>query len=88
MLFMCTYTFGPEYRNAAQDRFKQTGGGPPEGVKMLGRWHNVSGRRGFVLCETSDAVAIGKWMQDWTDYLTLDVIPVVNDEDVLKVLGG
>ncbi len=88
MLFMITYAFGSGQREKAQERFKKTGGGPPAGAKMLGRWHNVAGLRGFVLAESADAVAIGKWMQEWTDLLAFEVTPVVNDEDVLKVLGA
>jgi hypothetical protein len=88
MQFMITYAFRPEVRNAAQARFKATGGLPGEGATMLGRWHAVAGNSGFVLAESNDTVAIGKWMQEWTDLLTFDVIPVNNDEDVLKVLGA
>jgi hypothetical protein len=40
-----------------------------------------------VLAESSDSVAIGKWMQEWTDLLVFDVAPVLNDEDILKVLA-
>ena len=88
MLFMITYAFSPGDREKAQERFKKTGGGPPAGAKMLGRWHNVAGLQGFVLAESADAVAIGKWMQEWTDLIDFEVTPVVNDEDVLKVLGA
>ena len=88
MQFMITYAFTPGHRNTAQDRFRKTGGMPGEGVKMLGRWHAVGGSRGFLLAETSDGVALGRWMQDWTDLLTFEVIPVNNDEDVMKVIGA
>ena len=87
MLFMINYSFRPDARNTAQDRFKKTGGLPGEGVKMLGRWHGVGGHKGYLLAETADLVALGKWMQDWTDLLVFDVMPVNNDEDVMKVLG-
>ncbi len=87
MLFMISYSFHPETRNDAQDRFKATGGMPGPHVKMLGRWHKIGGHEGFLLAETSDAIALGKWMQEWTDLLVFDVAPVVNDEDVMKVLG-
>lgn len=87
MLFMITYSFPPKDREAAQDRFKKTGGLPGPGAKMLGRWHDVGGNRGFVLAECSDSVAIGRWMQDWTDLLDFVVTPVNTDEDVMKVLG-
>jgi hypothetical protein len=88
MLFMITYEFGPEVRDEAQARFKTTGGMPGEGVKMLGRWHCIGDLTGFMLAESNDMVAIGKWLQEWTDLLTFGVNPVVNDEDALKVLGG
>jgi hypothetical protein len=88
VLFMITYSLEPKNRNAAQERFKKTGGGPGPGAKMLGRWHSAGGNHGWVLAESSDSVAIGKWMQEWTDVLTFSITPVNNDDDVLKVLGG
>ena len=87
MLFMITYAFSPDVRDVVQDRFKKTGGLPGPGAKMLGRWHDLGGHRGFLLAESNDSVAIGKWMQEWTDLLEFEVTAVNNDEDVMKVLG-
>ena len=39
MKFMVTFTGEPAEFKAAVSRFLQTGAPPPEGVKMLGRWH-------------------------------------------------
>jgi len=86
MLFMVHWTFGPEERDAANARFKETGGAPPDGVKMLGRWHSTAGGQGFCVCESEDSVAMGRWLQDWSDLLSFDVIPVNDDENVMKVL--
>jgi hypothetical protein len=88
MLFHITYTLTNQTRDTAQKRFKETGGGPPEGAKMLGRWHCAQGLKGFVLAEATDAVAITTWMQQWTDLLTFEVNPVVDDDQMLRVLGG
>jgi hypothetical protein len=88
MLFMITYQFDPQVREETQTRFKTTGGMPGSGVKMLGRWHCVGDLTGFILAESDDLVAIGKWMQEWTDLITFGVNPVLNDEDVMKVLGA
>jgi Protein of unknown function (DUF3303) len=88
MLFMVTYAFAPDDRDIVQDRFKKTGGGPGEGVAMLGRWHAVGGHGGFVLADTTDAVALGKWLQEWTDLLEFDITPVNDDAAVMKVLGA
>jgi len=84
---MITYAFSPEDRDEVQARFKETGGLPGPGATMLGRWHNVSGHGGFVLAESNDPIAIGKWMQEWTDFIEFEVTPVNNDEDVMEVLG-
>ena len=86
MLFMIGDSFRPEIRNEAQDRFKKTGGMPGPQVKMLGRWHKLGGHQGFILAESSDPVAMGS-DEEWTDLLLFDVAPVVNDEDVMKVLA-
>ena len=88
MLFVVEWKFRPEHRDAANNRFKETGGPPPEGVRMIGRWHYASGRRGLLVCETDNAVALGKWTQDWTDYLDFRIQPVNDDEGVTEVLQG
>ena len=41
-----------------------------------------------MIAEGADVVAIGKWMQEWTDLLTFDVVPVMSDEEIQTVLGG
>jgi hypothetical protein len=88
MQFMIAYVFHPDDRDTVQDRFKKTGGGPGAGVKMLGRWHAAGGHRGWVLAETDDAVALGKWLQEWTDYLEFEITPVNDDQSVMQVLGA
>lgn len=88
MHFMITYEFTPDARDAAQKRFMDGGGLPPKGVTMIQRWHLASGQGGYVIAEGSDVVAIGKWMQEWTDLLTFDVSPIMNDEEIQQVLGG
>jgi hypothetical protein len=87
MTFHITYTLLPGHRNNAQKRFKETGALPPPGLTMVGRWHAAEGLRGFVVAETSDAVAITKWLQEWTDLLSFEVTPVVNDEQLAQVIG-
>jgi hypothetical protein len=38
MKFMLTFTLQPATRNEAIARFLKTGGQPPKGAKLLGRW--------------------------------------------------
>ncbi len=88
MYFMSIYSFKEENRNAVVARFKETGGAPPPGIKMLARWHDVGGRRGYTISEADDAVAMGIWSNKWTDLMTLEVFPIINDEQLVKVLSS
>ena len=87
MIFHITYKLSPEQRNDAQKRFKETGAPPPSGVAMTGRWHCAQGHKGFIIAESSDVEAIAKWLQDWTDLLTFEVTPVLNDEQITRVIS-
>ena len=88
MLFMTTYSFRPEHRDAAVARLKETQGAPPPGVKLLGRWHDVSGNRGFALSESSDAQALFKWVLNWSDLIDFEVKAVLDDAEFAKTLGA
>ena len=87
MPFHITYEVSPQDRDQVQKRFKETGAPPPEGVTMQGRWHSAAGHIGFLVAESSNAIAIGKWMQNWTDLLAFDITPVLTDEEVAEVIG-
>jgi hypothetical protein len=87
MLYLVSWNLGPETRDEAIRRFKETGGAPPDGVKLLGRWHAISGNTGVTLAESDDPVAIGRWCHAWTDLLEMDATPVVDDEGVMAIFG-
>ena len=87
MKFISKYTIRPEHRNDAIKRFIDSGAQPPEGVKLIGRWHSLSNRTGYSLVEADDAVAMGKWSQQWSDLITVEVSVVIDDEEFVKVLG-
>lgn len=84
MLFVNHFSFPPQNRDAIQTRFKATGGKPPAGIKIIGRWHAIGGGKGVVVAETDDPIAMGKWAQQWSDLMSTDIYPVVDDEGVLK----
>ncbi len=54
---------------------------------MKSRWHSVDGDRGFIIAETSNIDAFGKWIQDWSDFLIFETTPILTDEQVAKVIG-
>jgi hypothetical protein len=58
----------------------------PAGVKMLGRWHEPGTGKGFMAVEVEDMTAFTGWVMGWSDLLNQTVVPVVEDEDILKNL--
>ena len=80
MLFLISWHGEPAQRDAAMKRFLQTGGQPPAGVTLLGRWHAIGAVKGVAIAECDDAALIGKWALEWNDLFEMDVRPVITDE--------
>ena len=60
MKFMMTFCIKPEAksRDEAIARFKATGGQPPKGGKLVGRWTSADFSGGFALLESDDTKAL------------------------------
>jgi len=87
MKFMAIWTGSPDTRDDALARFKETGGAPPPGVKMLGRWHDISGSSGFALAESDDPKAIHRWVLSWSDLLSFELVAVIDDQEFAQSIG-
>ena len=86
MKYMITWKVSPQNYKAALKRFIKNGAPLPKGMKSLGRWHTAGSTRGFHLVEGSDA-AIAEDNAQWADLLSLEVVPVVED-DVAGAIGA
>lgn len=71
----------------AEARFLQTGGMPPANVKMIGRWHGMSGG-GVLIAETNDAKALYSWLSYWNDLLEFETTPCLDDAEAGEVLAS
>lgn len=87
MTYVMTWTYPPERRDEIQARFKQTGGPPPEGAKMISRWHRIGGGQGVCIAETDDPVALAKWAQDWNDLMQFEIYPALDDQTAASVIS-
>ena len=58
-----------------------------DGVKALGRWHDVVGRKGVVIVESSSLAAVQRYMGKWNPHMVLEITPVVEDEEAAVVYG-
>ena len=88
MKFMLTFEWKPDTktRDEAISRFRKTGGQPPKGAKLLGRWTAADFSGGFDLLESDDAKALTEFALMWSDVMELKVVPVVDDADLQETL--
>ncbi len=88
MKFMLKFAIKPETkgRDQAIARFRQTGGQPPKGVKLLGRWTAADFSGGFDLLESDDVAALTEFSLMWSDLMELRIVPVIEDSQLGDVL--
>lgn len=52
-----------------------------EGVRIIGRWHEMTSRTGVAILEASDAAAVHRYLCQWNPHMDIDVSPVLDDEE-------
>jgi hypothetical protein len=67
--------------------FQASGGQPPKGLKLIGRWTAADFSGGFVLLEGDDPKALTEFALMWSDLMELKVVPVIEDPDLGEVLA-
>jgi len=88
MLFIVSWSISPERRNGAIERFLKTGAVPPAGVTMLGRWHAIGRMTGFAIAEANEFAPLQQWVLEWSDLLTMEVLPALTDEQAAPLLAA
>jgi len=89
MKFMLTFAIKPETkaRDESIARFKKTGGQPPKGATLIGRWTAADFSGGFDLIESDDVQALTEFALMWSDLMELRFVPVIEDGALGDVLG-
>ena len=87
MQYIVSWTLPQATWNAAVARFLQTGGAPPKGVEIVGRWHGMSGA-GFAIAQSNDAAALFQWQAEWGDLLEMSVTPCLTDAEAGPILAA
>jgi hypothetical protein len=87
MKYIVSWTLPQATYRAAANRFLKAGGLPPAGVKMIGRWHGMSGN-GVAIVEAADAKALYAWVAEWMEFLHIQVTPCLEDAEAGAVLAA
>ena len=88
MLFMCLWSYKPDQRDEVVQRRLEKGPMRTEGVKEIGEWSALQGGRGFTLVEAEDPVEILTSLRAWTDKLEIEIVPVIETDDVMKLVSS
>jgi hypothetical protein len=88
MKFMLTFEWKPDRktRSEAIARFRKTGGLPPKGAKLVGRWTRADFSGGYDLIESDNAQALAEFALMWSDLMQLTIVPVLEDPALAEVL--
>jgi hypothetical protein len=76
----------PSEVRAAAQRFLETGGKAPEGATLLGRWFTTNGK-GYAVVEASDVKPVFQLVAEWQEFMEVEAVPVLEDEDAGPILG-
>jgi len=87
MLFVCYVTIDPDNRDESLERFKEQGIVEPKGAKLLGAWISVTLQETWAIFEADDTAAIMKLYEPWTDLNVHEIAPVMNFDELKKVLA-
>jgi hypothetical protein len=93
MKFMLTFTWSPDTktRGEAIARLQKTGGLPPKGATLLGRWTHADFSAGYDLLESDDPQALAEFAMMWSEVMQIKIYPVLEDAalgEVLQRVGG
>ena len=62
---------------------EQTNAG--DGVKIIGRWHDLGARTGVIILESDDLAAVQRYIGLWSPYMEINLAPVLDDEEATAV---
>lgn len=88
MKFLNTYSVRPGCVEAAAKRFLSGQAQPPEGIKLLGRWHKADFSGGSSLFECNDPAVLYAFSATWADVLDMTTVPVVEDAEAGAALAA
>ena len=87
MKYMVRWSIKEEHFAAVIERFTTADPQPPEGLAMLGRWHEMGSGKGYSLFETDNPVALSRFVMKWADLVDQEVCAVVEDGEIAEALS-
>ena len=90
MKFLITWSLHEEKRHDTLAMFAQMSDDQeaammPEGMSLIGRWHDLVGGTGAAIYEVENASVISAYALQWNRFMDIDIVPVVDDAEAKAV---
>ena len=86
MLFMVIETFGRDPKSVFR-RFREKGRQMPDGLDYVDSWITADFGRCFQLMRCDDVTLLQRWVSDWCDLATFEIVPVVPSKETREVVA-
>ena len=88
MLFMVVESFRGQDGKAVYRRFRDKGRMMPDGLKFVASWTTADLGRCFQVMEADDVTLLQRWVAEWSDVASFEIVPVVAGKDTAEALAG
>jgi hypothetical protein len=87
MLFMVIEGFRNQDARPIYRRLRDQGRQMPEGLSFVGSWVTADLGRCFQVMECGDITLLQRWVAQWSDLMTCEIVPVVTGTDTAAALA-
>jgi hypothetical protein len=88
MMFMVIESFRNHDGKAIYERLRERGRQIPDGLKFVNSWVSADLGRCFQLMEADDLTQFQRWISEWQDLMSFEIVPVVQSRETAIALGA
>ena len=88
MLFMVIETFRNQDAKAVYRRLRDKGRALPDGLRFINSHVSADLGRCFQLMQASDLTILQRWVAEWSDLASFEIVPVVAGSETAAALAG
>ncbi len=86
MLYMVIERFKEDAAPAIYRRFCEKGRMMPEGLNYISSWIDVDLKMCWQVMETDDFTLFDRWVENWSDLMDFEIVPVRTSAEVRKMM--
>lgn len=88
MLFIVVETFRNQDAKPVYRRLRDKGRMTPDNLKFIASWVSADLGRCFQLMEADDITIFQRWIAEWSDLASFEVVPVAPGKDTAEALAA